>query len=141
MAWLTDEDYRVVIGEDALKLVQQSDANIRDNAEASAIEEVSGYLRSRYDVQKVFSATGNERNKVIVMRTADIALYHMTCSRPGRQGLEIRKERYESAIKWLEQVQAGKVMPELPLMIGPNGEEDILNPIRYGSERKNHYGW
>ena len=30
-------------------------------------------------------------------------------------GSEIRKERYERAIKWLEGVQAGKIVPDLPL--------------------------
>lgn len=100
------------------------------------MEEVAGYLRSRYDVAAVFEATGDNRNKVIVMRCCDVALYHMVSSRNQRQGMEIRKERYERAIKWLEDVQKGLIMPDLPTPVGPNGEEDILNPIKFGSEKR-----
>lgn len=140
MSFITIEDY-IMIGDAALQIVQQADAGNRENAEKEAIEEVSGYLRSRYDVGAVFSATGDNRNQVIVMRCCDVALYHLTSSRNQRQGMEIRKERYERAVKWLEDVQKGNVMPDLPTPVGPDGEQDILNPIRYGSEKRNRYDW
>ncbi len=140
VTFITTEDY-VMIGDAALQIVQQADAGNRENAEKEAMEEVAGYLRSRYDVAAVFEATGDNRNKVIVMRCCDVALYHLVSSRNQRQGMEIRKERYERAIKWLEDVQKGLIMPDLPTPVGPNGEEDILNPIKFGSEKKNHYGW
>ena len=81
-----------------------------------AIEEMAGYLRPVYDTEAVFSVTGDDRNRLIVMYTADIALYHLAASQPQKMGNEIRKERYEQAIKWLEGVQAGKIVPDLPLM-------------------------
>ena len=49
------------------------------------------------------------------MYTADIVLYHLTASQPQKMGSEIRKERYERAVKWLEGVQAGRIVPDLPL--------------------------
>ncbi len=140
VTFINTEDY-IMIGTSALEIVQQADAGNRENAEKEAIEEVAGYLRSRYDVDAIFSATGEERNKVIVMRCCDVALYHLVSSRNQRQGMEIRKERYERAIKWLEDVQKGNIMPDLPTPVGPDGEQDILNPIRFGSERKNSYDW
>lgn len=137
VTFITQEDY-IMIGESALSIVQSSDALNRENAEKEAIEEVSGYLRPRYDTKAIFAAVGDDRNKVVVMRCCDIALYHLVSSRNQRQGMEIRKERYERAVKWLEDVQKGRVSPDLPT---PDGEEDFLNPIKFGSERRNTYDW
>ena len=39
--FITDEDYRVVIGEAALKTVSQTSAKNRANAESEAQEEIS----------------------------------------------------------------------------------------------------
>lgn len=138
--FVTEDDY-IVVGQDALKIIQQSNAENRTRAELAAREEISGYLRERYDVAKIFAAKDIGRNMQIVLYFCDIALYHMSCWLPGRIGLEIREKRYEQAIEWLEKVQAGKVMPELPTLTGPAGEEDYYNPIRYGAGQKNSYDW
>ena len=138
--FLTEEDY-IMASDTALKVLQQSSEEKRERAERMAIEEVSGYLRSRYDAKKVFAATGSERNDLIVMRTCDVALYHLSSWLPNRMGHDIRLERYELALKWLEGVQAGKITPDLPTMTGEGGEEDINNPMKWGSEKKNTYIW
>ncbi len=138
--FLTEEDY-IVASSTALSVLQQSSEENRERAERMAIEEVSGYLRSRYDVEKVFAATGAERNDLVVMRTCDVALYHLSSWLPNKMGHDIRKERYELAVKWLEGVQAGKITPNLPTVTGEDGEEDINNPMKWGSEKKNVYLW
>ena len=74
--FIDTEDYKVVIGDAALKVVSQSSPENIANAEAEAIEEISGYLRPVYDTAAIFAATGNDRNRLIVMYTADIVLYH-----------------------------------------------------------------
>lgn len=119
--FIDTEDYKVVIGDAALKVVSQSSPENIANAEAEAIEEISGYLRPVYDTAAIFAATGNNRNRLIVMYTADIALYHLTASQPQKMGSEIRKERYERAVKWLEGVQAGRIVPDLPLTVSDDG--------------------
>ena len=42
--FITDEDYRVVIGEQALKVVSQVSEENRVNAETEAVEEIAGDL-------------------------------------------------------------------------------------------------
>lgn len=138
--FVTDQDYKVVIGEQALKVVSQISAENRANAETEAVEEIAGYLRPKYDAGAVFSASGTQRNKLVVMYTCDIAIYHMTASTPQKMGMEIRKERYERAVKWLEGVQAGKIVPDLPLAIDEYGET-IGIPMKYGSQKKQRYNW
>ena len=120
--FITQQDYKVVIGDQALKVVSQVSEDNKANAEREAIEDISGYLRPKYDTEAVYSATGDLRNRLIVMYTCDIALYHMAASSPQKMGMDIRKERYERAIKWLEGVQAGKIVPQLPLAVDEDGE-------------------
>ena len=72
--FITEEDYRVVIGENALKVVSQAAEEMRDSAELAACEEVAGDLRPKYDAEAVFSAEGENRNRLVVMDAADSAL-------------------------------------------------------------------
>ncbi len=138
--FLTENDY-IVASADAITILQQSSPEKRDIAEKMAIEEIAGYLRSRYDTDKIFTAEGEERNSVIVMYACDVTLYHLISWLPMKMGREIRKERYERAIKWLDAVQSGKISPDLPTMTGENGEEDINNSFKWGSEKKQIYNW
>ena len=64
----------------------------------------------------------------------------MTAAMPQKMGSEIRKERYERAIKWLEGVQAGKIIPDLPLAIDTDGmpSGDLLI---FGSQQQLHHNW
>lgn len=138
--FLTENDY-IVASADALTIFSQSTPKKREKAEKMAIEEIAGYLRSRYDTGLIFSAVGDNRNDVIVMHACDITLYHLVSWLPGKMGREIRKERYERAVKWLKEVQAGKVTPNLPTCTGEDGEEDINNPVKWGSGKSNTYIW
>ena len=109
--FITQEDYRVVIGENALKVVSQASQEIRDNAELEACEEIAGYLRPKYDTRAIFAAQGDGRNSLVVMYAADIALYHMTAA-----------------------------MPHLPLDIDTDGipSGDLLI---FGSQQQLHHNW
>lgn len=138
--FITDEDYKVVIGDQALKVVSQVSENNRANAEAEAVEEIAGYLRPKYDTAAVFAADGAQRNRLIVMYTCDIAIYHMAASTPQKMGMEIRKERYERAIQWLEDVQAGKIIPDLPLATDEDGNATGI-PFTYGSQKPLRHNW
>ncbi len=137
--FIDEEDYRVVIGEAALKVISQSSPENIANAEAEAMEEIAGYLRPVYDTDAVFSASDYDRNRLIVMYTADIVLYHLTASQPQKMGSEIRKERYDRAIKWLEGVQAGKIIPDLPLKEADDGYLGF--GISYRSSPKLRHDW
>ena len=138
--FITNEDYKVVIGDQALKVVSQVSQENRANAETEAMEEIAGYLRPKYNTKAVFSAAGTERNRLVVMYTCDIALYHMAASTPQKMGMEIRKERYERAVKWLEGVQAGKIVPDLPLAMDEYGEP-VGIPMVYGCQKKLKHNW
>lgn len=138
--FLTEDDY-ITVSEDALRILQQSKPGNREQAEKTAVEEMKGYLRGRYDVEKVFGATGYERNNLLIMYACDIVLYNLASGLPSKMGWELKEKRYLRAIEWLEDVQKGKITPGLPTYTGENGEKDINNPIRCGYGEKNIYTW
>ena len=138
--FLTDQDYAVVIGDDALRTISRASEQNRANAEQEAIEEISGYLRPVYDCNNIFSAEGSERNPLIVMRTADIALYHLFASMPQKMGAEIRKERYDRAVEWLEHIQSGKIVPDLPRAIDPEAD-GFSCPTVFFADKPLRHNW
>lgn len=141
--FITKEDYKVVIGEAALGVLSRIEpANIA-NAEAEAKEEICSYLRPKYDCEAIYKAEGEARNRLIVMYTVDVALYHLSASTQQRMGSEVRKERYERAIKWLEGVARGFIIPDLPLAGSANGDTDngSTSGFTYGCEKKQTNTW
>lgn len=138
--FITEEDYKVVVGDTALKVISQTSQENRANAELEAREEISGYLRPKYDCGAVFSAEGDARNRLIVMYICDIALYHMSASVPQKMGVEIREERYKRAIEWLKDVQAGIIIPDLPPAVDEDGEP-AGGLLAYGSQKPLRHNW
>ncbi len=139
--FLTNDDYAAFAGRDSLRVLQQNDEENRHTAELAAIDEIKGYIGTRYDADAVFEAQGNDRSKVIMMRVVDIALYHLVSAMPNRMGYEIRETRYKRAIEWLQELQKGNITADLPLKTGPGGEEDYYNPIRVNPGQKHTYDW
>ena len=140
MAFLNNEDYKVVCGEDALKVISQVDAANLLRAEKHAIGEISSYLLNRYNMTAAYEKQGDERNEHLVSITCDVALYHMIAAMPRRMGFEIRKERYDHIIEWLTLAQAGKVGLDIDLKTDENG--NIIGfPSSYNPGEKNEWTW
>ena len=140
MEFLTKEDFKAVCDNPTLEVIgQQDDENIA-RAERYAMEEISSYMRSRYNISEAYAKRGAERNQQLVMITCDVALYHLIAWLPKRIGFEIRDIRYKSAIAWLKDVQAGKATPDLPAITDEHGN-DIGTPITYGGWEKSKYDY
>ena len=138
MDFLTEDDFKAVCDSATLDVIHQSDTENLARAELYAIEEISSYLRSRYDAAQAFARTGDARNRQLVMITCDVALYHLVAWLPRRIGFEIREKRYLRAIEWLESVQNAKATPDLPTLTDNEGN-DIGNPVRHGGPEKSKH--
>ncbi len=121
--FIQESDYDATIHREILDALLRHDsptaaAAIVDICEDRAIEEMRGYLDKFYDTDALFSASGAERNQLVLMMAVDIAVYHIFCQHNPYKMSEIRKTRYERATKWLEAVAAGKITiadaPRLP---------------------------
>ncbi len=134
-------DFSSIVDTKSLDVIMQSEETNLDKAITQAIEEASGYLRSRYDVEATFAATGTARNSKLVLIIADIALYNLIAWLPAKLASEIRTLRYEYAINWLKDVQKGIIQPNLPLAGSASGTEEEHQAIQWGSSEKNNNEW
>ena len=139
--FITEKDY-IQVSADALRIIQQATSDNRLLAERRAMDRIASYLDVRYDMQAAFAAEGEARNLDLVGMVADLALYFMVLGLPQKMGYEIRKEQFENTISYLEKVQAGKAVMELPGLQSPGEEGEHTGAgIRYGSDRRNNYIW
>ncbi|MDR0677684.1 MAG: DUF1320 domain-containing protein [Holosporaceae bacterium] len=147
--FLTIEDYKAVVDDKTLDVINQSDETNLARAERYAIDEIKSYLRAaepaktgirKYDVDAAFQKTEQERNQQLVMYACDIALYHLISWLPQKIGFEIREIRYNRALDWLKSVQEGKILLDIPL-VPDDTTDNTAGSIRWGSITKNTYDW
>lgn len=144
MAFLTPAELNTHLYGELVNEITRNDDQIAQMAIDAGTAEVKGYL-SDYDVEAIFSKTGDERNPLILTFIKDVAAWHLVCLANPNIDLELREKRYDNAIKWLKGVQKGAIVPDLPLPETP--VDDQGNPIiqegkfRWGSNRKReeHY--
>lgn len=143
--FLSVDDYRVVTCPADLNIICQSDDEIRQKAERTAMEEIAGYVRARYDIEAAFAASGSDRNPLLVQLTVSIAIWWLGQWLPGMMGGDTRLDLYNNAIARLRDIQKGNFIPDFPTYASyPDADPDTgwgSNPMRYGSMKKNGYDW
>lgn len=151
--YLTKDDYKKVITADDLAVVEQQDDLALEDAEEAAIEYFKGYLRSRYNVEWLFSQTGDKRDKNLVKFLGDQVLYDLHATLPGNMIPEIRIIRKKELDAWLKAIQTGQYQPDW-LLIGQEegsgtggntgsdtGSEGDNPYFRFGSIKKHSNNW
>ena len=124
---------------------------IIDNALAAAEDEVRSYLsgnnkkewldgRLRYDVDAIFTATGSDRNQLIVKHTIIVAKWWIIDLGNVDMLYEQAKERYDRSIEWLKMLADGDVtLSMLPQLTEDEDAETPKQPFSFGSRKKfNH---
>lgn len=134
--FITKDDYDVSIKDYVLDRVTNFDDDLLNKAENSAIKEVKSYLNARYDTEAIFSATGEDRDDKVVQVVIDIALYELHKRINPRKIPIHRKDSYDIALNWLEEVNAGRVNPP----DSPKPEDKSKDYILFNSnpKRTNH---
>lgn len=111
-------DYDASMHRDILEATTRKDDAIIEICEDRAVAEMRCYLSRRYDCDKIFTATGDKRNQLVLMMAIDIAIYHIISIHNPQSIKGIRKERYERAVEWLKAVAAKEIsvdgLPPLP---------------------------
>lgn len=131
-------DYPASIHIEILDALVRQDDTLIEVCEDQAIAEMRGYLSGRYDCDKIFSATGDQRNQLVLMYAKDITLYHVFCIHNPQKISKIRIDRYERAIEWLKGVSKYQISVEgLPLL--EDSETDSPFRMKSNPKRVNHY--
>ncbi len=103
------KDYDASVHREILDALVRDDETLVEICEDRAIAEMRGYLSKRYDCNSIFSASGEERNQLILMMVIDIAVYHIFCIHNPQKLSQVRKDRYERAVEWMKAVAAEEV--------------------------------
>ena len=72
-------DYDASIHREILDALTREDDAVVEICEDRAVAEMRCYLSRRYDCDKIFTATGDKRNQLVLMMAIDIAVYHIFC--------------------------------------------------------------
>ena len=133
-------DYDASIHRDILDALVREDEPVIKICEDRAIAEMRCYLSKRYDCDRIFSATGEERNQLVLMMVIDIAVYHIFCIHNPQKLSPMRKDRYERAVEWMKAVAAEEISIEgAPLL--PAEERAGNSDFRITSNRKRTNHW
>ena len=116
--FIQSKDYDASIHAEILDRITRSDDAVVKICEDRAIAEMRGYLGGRYDCDAIFSARGDDRLPLVVMMAIDIAVYHLFSIHNPKAMSDIRRDRYERAVQWMEGVAAQRISidgaPRLP---------------------------
>lgn len=130
-------DYDASVHGDILNSLTRNDASIVEICEDRAIAEMRGYLAGRYDCDKLFAATGNDRNQLVLMMLVDIAVYHLFCIHNPVKMSKIRKDRYDRAVEWMRAVKRGMAIDGAPLL--EKEQRRSSYEMQGNPKRVNHY--
>ena len=102
-------DYDATIHREILDSLLRGDAAegnaIIEVCENRAIATVRSLIGARYDCGAIFSATGGERNVLVLKVCLDIAVYEIFCQHNPYKMSQMRKDRYDDAMQWLRDVR------------------------------------
>jgi hypothetical protein len=125
------------------KIVNSDDKIVTDIIEED-IDLASGYLFQYYDVEAIFNATGDDRNKTLLRHLKGLVIFDIY-TRRNKAINEVTKLRYDEAMLWLEKVSTGKLKPDLPpKKIDTNGDGNPDSPatfLKLGSRKNYQNGW
>ena len=140
MAFLDKTDLASAIYGYQVDQITEGNDEIVYQAIEAAIQEVKSFLsETLYDSVAIFSATGTNRNALLLAHTKTIAKWYIVelCNADIIQ--EQAKDRYDRAISWLTKLSKGTVaLNELPT-ISITTTESETDTFGFGSRTKfNH---
>ena len=111
--------------------ITEADSDILLMNIAAAEAEVRSYLAALYDVNTIFSATGTDRNPLLMELTKNIAVWYIIRLSNVDLIYQQAKERYDAAISWLTRVADGALSPDLPA--APVSDDATGSGVSWGS--------
>ena len=133
-------DYDASIHREILDALTREDNAVVEICEDRAVEEMRCYLSKRYDCDRIFTRTGDERSQLVLMMAIDIAVYHIFSIHNPRNLSPLRKERYERAVEWLRAVAAEEISADgLPLLPEETRAAKSNFLIQSNRNRVNHW--
>ena len=134
--------------------IAEGDEQIIENGINAAVNEVRSYFtasnqkqwsdgRPRYDIQKIFGATGSDRDAWILRMCKTVAAWNIIELSNPDIIYEKVKDRYDIVIKTLEKIagigqsaNSPALTPDLPTVDPGSESGSDMEPFRFGSRLK-----
>lgn len=106
------DELKTVMPREVVAIITNSDEDTVQEIIDESISVVSNYLYQFYDVNAIFTTTGEDRDKTVMKHLKAIIKYELYGI---RDGITERVEKgHEEAMRWLEKVSKGEIRPNLP---------------------------
>ncbi len=133
--YITIDELDSHLRDETKQAIEGSDTTLLTMAIKGAETEAKGYLH-KYDIAAIWAKTGDDRDDLLMIWLKDIAVWHyINIANPGVD-FAVRERRYNAAIAWLKGVQRGDIVPDFPLPLDADGEEENTTPFIIGSNPK-----
>lgn len=145
MAFITIEDLPASIHADILNsLTRGIDQTITDNVDRT-VDEMKAYLNNgRYDVDAIFNAEGNNRNKYILRLAIDILKFYIYVVGNPRKITQEVADGYTRALETLSDIKLGNLNPvglPTPPEADPPANSGNGAPVQWGSDKQMGTNW
>lgn len=121
-----------------LQQVVECDTSIVSAAISAAITEVRGYLATRFDTGKIFSAEGDGRDALILDFVKTVAVWRIIKLSNVDIIYDKYRDLYKDATDYLARVAAGELMLDLPRLTDTDGKP-VGGTVKISSNPKFHH--
>ena len=128
-----------VASEYKLQEIADYDSTIIQKCIIAAIQRVRRYLSGRYNVNIIFSKTGEDRDPELVEIIKNVALWFLIRRCNVDMLYDKVKESYDRDMKYLGALMSGELPAELPLRPDESGKPS--GSIHGGSNPKFTHSW
>jgi len=125
------------LGVEQIEAISDGNETNLETAINTALVQVRGYLKAKYDMPAEFAKTGDARNALLVTYVKDIAVWHFINICHVNTNIEERAKRRDDAVKDLMRAQKGDCDFELPALQAEQKTDTIL--FSSNTKRNNHY--
>lgn len=136
--FLTQEDLYSKIRQGDLKQIVGANDSVVDHAICTALGKVRSYL-ARYNTERIFNATGDQREGMLVAIAVDIAIYELVAIAQPNVDLTDRRERARAALDYLAQVRDQSLPTGWPLLPSEAAKTDEKPIISGGNRPRGNY--
>lgn len=108
---LIRDDFKSHLYPELIAAIERADNTKLETAIKASTLLAKGFL-SRFDKEALFSAVGTDRDEFLLMILKDLAVWNFIIIANPSIDANFHKERYDDAIKLLEKIQSGKMVPD-----------------------------
>lgn len=134
------EDFETHLYAEIIDVISRENNDLLDKAIKAAELEAKGYL-TRFNIEDLFAKVNEDRDAVLLMYLKDMAVWHFIPVANPNIDVDYREMRYKNAIKWLEKIQMGRVVPNGWKTAGEDNESITDGAILVNSAPRRETRW